>query len=335
MQGSMLYTAVSKARDEVVEYMFQNKWLIGTINTPVGESRRTPLLEAIRWNRQFLVQMLMHHGANIFAHAANPFATKELNWSALHIFAHEGHDRDLELVERVVDSGFPVDGRVSREHGLPNTLPDINALSINDTDIPIQRNETPFAVAVRHNAFNLASKLLSLGANPNSLSNTAGLFASVYPLSVLGQVIVANARFCHARLNYLLQLNDPPINFLVEPTRRLTALHRCAMAHQDISKRAQDEQVPIAEFDMDTNADIMYELLMKWRQSHELDGRCAIKGNTALHLAVLARNLGAVKGLVEAGASTVVENEDGKTALGLAEDNTVGQEIQSLLARYG
>ncbi|KAL8646332.1 MAG: hypothetical protein Q9226_006903 [Calogaya cf. arnoldii] len=317
MQGSMLYTAVSEAHDEVVEYMFQKKWLIATINTPIGEAQRTPVLEAIRWNRQILVQMLMDHGADILAQAANPFAPEELNWSALHIFAHEGHDGDVALVETLVNSKFPVDGTMSREGPTPETLPDISTLSFHDRDGFTQRNETPFAVAVRHNAFNLASKLLSLGADPNSLSITAGLFASLYPLTVLGHVI----------------LNNPPINFLVEPSRRLTALHRRAMAYQDISKRADGEQVPGAEFDMDTNADIMYELLMKWRKPHELDARCSINGNTALHLAVLTRNFGAVKGLVEAGASTSIENEEGKTALGIAEDTAAGQEIQSFLAK--
>lgn len=335
MQGSMLYTAVCKAHDEFVEYMFQKKWLVGTINTPIGEAQRTPVLEAIRWNREILVQMLMDHGADILAQAANPFAPEELNWSALHIFAHEGHDGDLALVETLVHSEFPVDGWMSREGPTSNTLPDISTLSFHDKDGFTQRNETPFAVAVRHNAFNLASKLLSLGADPNSLAITAGLFASLYPLTVLGHVIIANARFCHARLNYLLQRNNPPISFLVEPSRILTALHRCAMAYQDISTRADGEQVPSAEFDMDTNADIMYELLMKWRKPHELNARCSINGNTALHLAVLARNSGAVKGLVEAGASTSIENEEGKTALGIAVDTTAGQEIQSFLAKCG
>ncbi|KAL9028825.1 MAG: hypothetical protein Q9196_002853 [Gyalolechia fulgens] len=335
MQGSMLYTAVSKAHDEVVEYLFQKKWLVGTINTPIGEAQRTPVLEAIRWNRETLVETLMDHGADILARAANPFAPEELNWSALHIFAHEGHDGDLTLVETLVHSKFPVGGWVSREGPTSNTLPDISTLSFHDQDGLTQRNETPFAVAVRHNAFNLASKLLSLAADPNSLSITAGLFASLYPLTVLGHVIVANARFCHARLNYLLQLSKPPVNFLVEPSRRLTALHRCAMAYQDISKRADGEQVPSAEFDMDTNADIMYELLMKWRKAQELDASCSINGNTALHLAVLARNSGAVKALVEAGASTSITNEEGKTALGIAEDTTAGQEIQSFLAKWG
>ncbi|KAI4175679.1 MAG: hypothetical protein LQ346_008036 [Caloplaca aetnensis] len=331
MQGSMLYSAVSKAHDEVVEYMFQKNWLVDTINKSIGDARRTPVLEAIRWNREHLVQMLVDHGADIHARAANPFAPEEPNWSALHIFAHEGHDRDLSLVVQLIDLGFPVDGQVL-ERPTSAALPDINTLSIHDENASLHSTETPFAVAIRHNAFNLASKLLSLGADPNSLSTTAGLFASPNPLTVLGHVIISNTRFCQARLNYLL--DNPSINFVVEPTRRLTALHRCAMAHQDISKRAAADGGPvlIAEFDTDTNADIMYELLVKWRQPEELDARCTIKGNTALHLAVLARNFGAVKGLVEAGASRSVVNDEGMTAVGLAEEESG---IAAFLGRWG
>lgn len=331
MQGSMLYTAVSKAHDEVVEYMFQKKWLVDTINTPIGDARRTPVLEAIRWNREVLVQMLVDHGADIHARAANAFAPGESNWSALHIFAHEGHDRDLSLVVQLIDLGFPVDGQVL-ECSTSAALPEINTLSIHDGNaFPNSSNETPFAVAIRHNAFNLANKLLSLGADPNSLSSTAGLFASANPLTVLGHVIVSNARFCQARLNYLL--DNRSIDFVVEPTRRLTALHRCAMAHQDVTKRAGDGgPVSAAEFDMDTSADIMYELLVKWRQPGELNATCKIKGNAALHLAVLARNLGAVKSLVEVGASRSIENDEGKTPLGLAEEGTG---IEAFLRRCG
>ncbi|KAL8901345.1 MAG: hypothetical protein Q9207_005240 [Kuettlingeria erythrocarpa] len=330
MQGSMLYTAVSKAHDEVVEYMFQKKWLVDTINKPISDAQRTPVLEAIRWNREHLVRMLVDHGADIHAQAANPFAPEESNWSALHIFAHEGHDRDLSLVSQLIDLEFPVDGQTLKRP-TPAALPDISTLSIREESASLHSTETPFAVAIRHNASNLANKLLSLGADPNSLSTTAGLFASTNPLTVLGHVIISNARFCQARLNYLL--DNPSIDFVVEPTRQLTALHRCAMAHQDVSKRAADSRpVLTAEFDMDTNADIMYELLVKWRQPDELNARCKIKGNTALHLAVLARNSGAVKALVEAGASRSMVNDEGKTAVGVAEE---GSGIEAFLERWG
>lgn len=344
MQGSMLYTAVSKAHDEVVEYMFQNNWLVETINTAIGDSRRTPVLEAVRWNRETLVLTLLNHDADTHAQAANPFAPEESNWSALHIYAHEGHDRDLSLVDVLVKAGLPVDGaqeNTSHIADVPqdslNSLPNISALSIADRSKSFRSNGTPFAVAIRHNAFNLAEKLLSLGADPNSLSIKGGLFASAFPMTVLGHVIISNARYCQARLNFLSSLDGQRTDFLVEPIRKLTALHRCAMAFHDVAKRAGGA-VTRDDFDMDTNADIMYELLVKWKAPHELDARCAIDGNTALHLAVGAQNLGAVKSLVNAGACTSIENDNGKTAYQLAteisETTTIVEEIAGILGPH-
>ena len=72
------------------------------------------------------------------------------------------------------------------------------------------------------------------------------------------------------------------------------------------------------EFDFDTNADILHELLLRWKGQEELDRKCAVHGNTALHLAIEAGNLEAVNGLVRAGASASVENEDDETASQLA-----------------
>ncbi|KAL8792124.1 MAG: hypothetical protein Q9195_005299 [Heterodermia aff. obscurata] len=345
MQGSMLYSAVSKAHDEVVEYMFKNNWLTETINLPIGDARRTPVLEAIRWNRESLVQTLVDHGADILALAANPFAPEESNWSALHIYAHEGHDKDLSLVERLIEMGLPVEGPSKLDDPdvaqdstpLPNI---ISTLSITDKSAFIQTNETPFVVAIRHNAFNLANTLLSFGADPNSLAISSGLFSTCYPLTALGHIVTANARYCYARLDYLLNLPEKHnISFIVEPTRRLTALHKCAMAHQEVAKRTDGGAlVSRQEFDKDTNADIMYELLRKWCQPEELNAKCDIDGNTALHLAVAAQNIGTMQHLLDAGADTTIENEHGETPLQLvgksAERTAEDREVEVTLARY-
>ena len=324
--GNMLYFAVSEAHDEAVEYMFKHNWRVETLNDPCVPGQRTALLEAFRWNRRPLVELLLSHGADAHVRAANPFQPELLNWSALHVFAQEGHNNDVSLVQTLIQTGIPVDGPTSLNpaegnHTTNNDLnPDIDRLSLKDNPGPTQACETPFAIAIRHNAFHLGSTLLSLGANPNALTLSSGLFRSSHPLTILGHIIISNARYSSARLKYLLNLaNEHSVNFIVEPTRQLSALHRAAMAHQDVVSVITNEGVKMQTFDLETNRDIMYELLLRWPGSEQLDMRCGIGGNTALHLAVEAGNAGAVESLLKAGAGTGIRNEEGETAKRLAE----------------
>ena len=110
-------------------------------------------------------------------------------------------------------------------------------------------------------------------------------FVSSYPLTVLGHVIISNARNWSARLQYLLNLDEIKLDFIVEPKRRISALQRAAMADQDIHK-VDGGVVRREEFDFDTSADVLYEFLLKWKGKEELDLKCGIGGNTALHLAI-------------------------------------------------
>ena len=86
---------------------------------------------------------------------------------------------------------------------------------------------------------------------------------------------------------------------------------------------------PKAVFDADNNADILYELLLKWKSPDQLNAKCAIDGNTALHLAVRSENTGAVEQLVNTGADRTVKNDNGVTALELAHqmDNSSKMEL--------
>lgn len=305
--GSTLHYAVAGAHDEVVDYMFQHEWLIDTINKPIGDAKRTPFLEAVRWNRRPMCELLRDKGADVKALSANPFQPEKKNWSALHILAHEGHDKDVSLAEWLIKNGVPVDGRKGT-HGTTNGT-DISSLVLDDLKAGIYSCETAFAIAVRRNAFNLANELLRLGANSNTLSFSSGMFASSHPLTILGHLIVSNARYSTPRLKYLLNLSQP-IDFVIEPERKLTALHRAAMAHINTSRADGGELVKKAEFDFETNAEIMRELLLKWREPEELDAKCLIKGNTALHLAVSSCNVGAVEALLRAGADGKILNDE-------------------------
>ena len=349
--GNMLYFAVSEAHDDAVEYMFKHNWRVETLNDPCVPGQRTALLEAIRWNRRPLVELLLSHGADPHVRAANPFQPKLLNWSALHVFAQEGHNKDVSLVQSLVQTGTPVDGPATSPtpaEGNPTTNddslnPDIHQLSLKDNPSPtILTCETPFAIAIRHNAFHLSTTLLSLNANPNALTLSSGLFKSPHPLTILGHIIISNARYSTARLKYLLNLSLPndenhsAVDFIVEPTRQLSALHRAAMAYQDIKSVITNEEVTMQSFDLETNTDILYELLLRWPGREELDMKCAIGGNTALHLAVEAGNAGAVESLLRAGAGTEIRNEEGETAMGVAERvKGRGKVSEEILGRLG
>lgn len=209
-QGNMLYFAVSQAHDLIVQYMFRNDWCVETLNYPCGDEQRTAVTEAVRWNRRPLFRMLLEHGADIHAMAVNPFQPDLRTWSVLHVFAHEGHNKDVSLVETLTELGVPVDGLWETTQEKDTEVPPcskITGLSIQDQCSHVFPCETPLAVAIRHNAFHLASVLVSKGADPNSLSLSAGLFQSTHPLTILGHIIISNARYSSARLEYLLQLN--------------------------------------------------------------------------------------------------------------------------------
>jgi ankyrin repeat protein len=142
-----LYFAVSEAHDAVVEYLLSSDVenalaLVGTtsqedeplrpaipdtkeaadvddaagaflrkhVNKACGPDKRTPLLEAVRWNRRPIAKLLLEHGADAKATSRNPFFTRT-DWTALHVFAHAGHDTNLELVRDLIDNDVPVDGR--------------------------------------------------------------------------------------------------------------------------------------------------------------------------------------------------------------------------------
>ena len=158
------------------------------------------------------------------------------------------------------------------------------------------------------------------------------MFASSHPLTVLGHLIVANARYSTPRLSYLLNLSQ--IDFITEPERKLTALHRAAMALEGISRADSDQFVEKEDFDFGTNAEIMNELLLKWKGSKELNARCLIKGNTALHLAVASCNVGAVEALLQAGADGEVLNDEGKSPKDLVKEATDGK-FEALAKAFG
>ncbi|MCJ1470022.1 hypothetical protein MMC07_008667 [Pseudocyphellaria aurata] len=273
------------------------------INQPCSNDRRTPLLESVRWNRRRIFQLLLSHGANPNATARNPFLKDHMDWTALHIFAFAGHDGNIQLCHDLVGLGVSVEGRP------PDAM----------------QPETPLTVAIQNNTFKLASSLLSLGADINALSQSSGLIATEHPTTILGHIIASTARHSTPRLRFLLHECDchESVNFIVEPARKLSALHRAAWAHRGLhfsSTQHSAQRVPLRreEFDRAMNRDVVYELLQRFNAPEELDQRCDVLGRTALHLATEAGNTGAVSELLAMDANAMILDHDGETPAQLA-----------------
>lgn len=339
----LLYYAVSEGHDEVVAYLLSNEvgrmvssfgtsveerqsppgaYNPGDINRPAREDRRTPVLEAIRWNRKPLVELLVKHGADPRATAKNPLSG-DMNWTAFHILAAAGHTKDYsDLVTFLVTAGVPIDG--------------IPAGSSDST-------ESPFLVAIQHNAFGLATAFLEHCANPNACSSTSGMLSLRYPTSVLGHIIAASAQHTVPRVRYLLEQcsKTDEVDFIVDHSQQMTALHRAAWAHKGLRHRMpggrEQPELSRAEYDLVINREIMHELLQKWADPEtHLNARCRIHGRTALHMAVDAGNTAAVEMLVNKGADITITDELGLTPGLLAREtmSELGDEEAELLDVY-
>ena len=304
--------AVQGAHDEAAAILLEIGWGIEAINRPNASHGRTPLLDAVRWNRRHMVRLLLAHGADPYAVARNPFDEDARNWGALHIFAEQTHNADLGVVSDLLGAGVPVDGAP-------------------DSDI-----ETPFFVAVRRNAFHLADFLLVRGADINAMATRSALLTSGTRLTGLGHLIALNARHCSAALRYLLSYADmnattpTPIStstltFTVAPSHGLTALHLvAALPHGlDLTYTSTSSfpsttlNIPLslsaADFDTETNRSIAHEVLDYFTAPQHLEARCT-RGRTALHVAAAGGNVGVARELVSAGARRDALDGEGRTA---------------------
>jgi len=327
---TLLYFAVSEAHDSVVEYLLSpdTARLLASgrenlaqkvvpeemplqrygvfspehINVPCGEEQRTPLLECVRWNRRSLFDLLLSNGADVQARSRNPFDRTKKDWSALHLFAHAGHDLDVTLAESLIRAGVPTDGQM-----------------VDKGDC-----ESPLLVALKNNAFNLANLLLDRGADVNTKSVSSGFIVLEYPTTTLGHIVASAARHCIPRLRYLLYdcAAADHIDFVVESERKLTALHRAAWAYKGIFNRSLDGKPAQAmnrkEYNFANNRDIAYELLQRFGDDLHLNSKTTDTCKTAMHLAVDALNVEVVQLLLDRRASICIPDAMGKTPIDLA-----------------
>ncbi|KAL2684497.1 hypothetical protein Neosp_005575 [[Neocosmospora] mangrovei] len=316
---TLLYLAVSLARDELVEYLLKHgvdamkaglghneeapksqdvgAFRMTDINRACGVDMRTPLLEAVRWNRPTMVNLLLEHGALATEASKNPFSGQSSTWTALHVLAYAGQN-DARLVQTLLDHGAPLDG-----------LPD-------EYDI----TESPLLIAVQNDSFQLADSFVSHGADINFTTLGSGHLALTSPTTILGHVIASNSRNSIARLRYLLESASTRdhLNFIVEPTRQWTALHRAAVAHADAEFRGTDATeaagLDWTDVDWGANREILNELLRHFNSPEQLDATEQSMGLTAMHLAVMVGNEAAVRLLLDHGARVDVRMAGGQGA---------------------
>ncbi|KAH6991774.1 hypothetical protein EDB82DRAFT_553634 [Fusarium venenatum] len=315
---TLLYFAVSLARDELVEYLLKHgadaiksgidddeevvesqdvgAFKTADINRPSGIDMQTPLLEAVRWNRPTMVNLLLDHGAQATETSKNPFSGQDSTWTALHILAYAGQD-DTRLVPQLLEHGAAIDG-----------LPD-----------HFRTTESPLLIAVQNDSFHLADSLISNGADVNFTTLSCGHLTLSNPTTILGHVVATNARNSIARLRYLLDNASirGGLHFIVEPARQWTALHRAAAAYIDVEFRGTDvteaAELNWPDVDWGANREILNELLGHFNDPEQLN-TVDQSGQTPMHLAVLAGNEAAVRLLLDHGARGDVPSLGGQGA---------------------
>ena len=325
-----VYTAVSRLSDRVVEYLLSDhvKNLLSLdsfterepnvgvfhsthINQACGYEQRTPILESIRLNRQSIFNLLLAHGADLLSTSQNPYNVSEMNWTGLHVLAHAAHNQvtPTPLLDILLDAGVLVDGRPASA-----TTP-----------------ETPLSIALSSCALHLASHLLSRNAHINALSINNALLVSNHPLTILGHTVAYTSRSTLTRLRFLLHecgTAVDPLAFIVEPERGLTALHRAVWAYREISFLSPEGGPPVGlkweDIDWEMNRTVVVTLLERFASEDLVRAKC-MKQKTALHLAVEAGNVEAVRLLIawdekraEGRGLRMMRDETGETAEDLA-----------------
>lgn len=74
---ALFYHTVAEAHDHVVCYMLEHRWHTEDLNRPCGELLRTPVLEAVRWGRKLLIELLIKRGADLSGRSSNPYKSED------------------------------------------------------------------------------------------------------------------------------------------------------------------------------------------------------------------------------------------------------------------
>ena len=291
-----LYYAAMGGFGEAVEHIIH--YMNGTedINSPYGQSQMTPICQAIRRNHHSMFHKLVENGARLDVRLGNPANTGKFDWGLLHVAASSVVGGDLAIAKFLIDHGVPIDG-------------------YGTTDEP---SESPLAVAIEDNQFELANILRTSGAQVNARSSfiSRPRIKLRLPTTILGRIIAANMRHSAQKLRYLLYPQncncdlEQPL-FVVEPNNGFTALHWSLLFDEHIENLEE-------ELDPDVRTEIFGLLREKYDDNEQLNAQTLDCGRTALHIATAKGNLKAIEMLLEYDADTSLTDDKGKTALGIA-----------------
>ncbi|KAG8531813.1 uncharacterized protein KY384_003449 [Bacidia gigantensis] len=300
LENTPLGFAAQYGYHEAVEKVLEHMNGLSTVNEPNSVGHWTPICWAIHRDNKRMFYKLLDKGSDMHVRINSPNRKNWFNWTLLHVAARSVIKADLELATKLLDEGIPVDGLADPACGGPA--------------------QTPLAIAVEENQFQLADLLRRKGANVNACCHYIDFQRRKlkYPCSILGCVVAANLRFSGSRLKYLLwpkseaeTLEEP--SFIVVPEAGLTALHVAAMGADFLD---QEE-----ERDPDIASDILSLLLEKYEDAEQVNAQTKDLEWTALHIAVDKLNVEFVRQLLEADENDVgVRDSSGLTAFDLCRD---------------
>ncbi|KAG8533854.1 uncharacterized protein KY384_001595 [Bacidia gigantensis] len=266
-----------------------------------------PLFVAIQYGKHTNVQRLLNHGADprMVMNPENPV-------TILQACAECGY-QNLTLIAEFIERGVNVDD------GPPGFT-------------------TALCMAVTNRNYVLADFLRERGANVNALAQRGLLDRSDYPATVLSRMVVENSPGSVSCIQFLFRLrpNYERVNCIVEPDLNHTIFHRIALTYGD----GQDKLATLTTLDLcvsyfgnpetaeweETSDTVPVDVPDINQRSfappdHAKSEAVDRGGNTALHLAVLSANLEVLQYLLTSlrGVDTTIRNDDGMTALEIAE----------------
>ena len=263
--------------DEAVKHVMTYLGGRNDLNLPHGSMGWTPIGEAIRRDHRSRSRYLNEEGADLSIKVDDASKQGRSKWSLLHLAAQSALHYECTILSELLESGIQVDG--VEPEGL---------------DAP----ETPLALAIANNQFDVATFLQECGADIDAKSKVTlrGHLKLKYRTTILGRIIPANMRHSKWKLYHLLYQPKEvrgfeQADFAVVPDEGLTAIHASVMGMSML-------ETP-TERDVETMRNILEIVVEKFDEPVQINRQDTVQGQTVLYVAARHADLYATKLLVE------------------------------------